>query len=206
MCLRGMGWLLQSVAACGGVWHGGIHPQKDCVYGVGVSRPSPIRSVVFVAVTHHPTPMTPHNRRYYLENQLSKPLLRLFGPIMDHPESLLRGEHTRSVFVRVLGRAPQPLPLSLSLPPNLQWSHLVSFSLLLRTRPLVTFTLALTSPRRGWGGRRACVCVGGGGCAETHALHVHGHHALLCEDLQVHGVQDAHDWGGEDAVRPLPAP
>lgn len=33
----------------------------------------------------------PIDCKYYLENQLSKPLLRIFGPILKTPESLLRG-------------------------------------------------------------------------------------------------------------------
>ncbi len=41
----------------------------------------------------------PIDNKYYLENQLSKPLLRLFGPILDHPESLLTGDHTRTIYV-----------------------------------------------------------------------------------------------------------
>jgi hypothetical protein len=114
-------WHGVAVAVCFGVWWCMAwwdSPSTGLRLWCGCVPTQSNGSVVFVAVTHHPTPMTPHNRRYYLENQLSKPLLRLFGPIMDHPESLLRGEHTRSVFVRVLGRAPQPLPPSLSLPPN----------------------------------------------------------------------------------------
>lgn len=31
---------------------------------------------------------------YYLQNQLSKPLLRIFAPILPNPESLLKGDHT----------------------------------------------------------------------------------------------------------------
>lgn len=40
----------------------------------------------------------PIDYKYYLENQLSKPLLRIFEPILgDKAESiLLRGEHTRT--------------------------------------------------------------------------------------------------------------
>jgi len=37
--------------------------------------------------------------QYYLQNQLSKPLLRIFEPIMSNPESLLKGDHTRSVYI-----------------------------------------------------------------------------------------------------------
>lgn len=40
----------------------------------------------------------PIDFQYYLQNQLSKPLLRIFGPILSHPESLLSGEHTRHVY------------------------------------------------------------------------------------------------------------
>jgi len=36
----------------------------------------------------------PIDFEYYLSNQLSKPLIRIFGPIMPNPESLLKGDHT----------------------------------------------------------------------------------------------------------------
>lgn len=39
----------------------------------------------------------PIDTEYYLQNQLSNPLTRLFEPIIDHPESLLCGDHTRSI-------------------------------------------------------------------------------------------------------------
>ncbi|KAG2226707.1 hypothetical protein INT45_001054 [Circinella minor] len=40
----------------------------------------------------------PIDTRYYLENQLSKPLLRIFEPILgEKAESLLKGAHTRTV-------------------------------------------------------------------------------------------------------------
>jgi len=40
----------------------------------------------------------PIDTRYYLENQLSKPLLRIFEPIMgDRANSLLNGDHTRTI-------------------------------------------------------------------------------------------------------------
>lgn len=38
----------------------------------------------------------PLDTNYYLENQLRKPLIRIFEPIMPDPNSLLKGEHTRS--------------------------------------------------------------------------------------------------------------
>ncbi len=42
----------------------------------------------------------PIDTRYYLENQLSKPLLRIFEPIMGpKSESLLSGEHTRKITI-----------------------------------------------------------------------------------------------------------
>jgi DNA polymerase delta subunit 1 len=41
----------------------------------------------------------PIDTTYYLENQLSKPLMRLFEPIIKSPEELLAGEHTRTVYV-----------------------------------------------------------------------------------------------------------
>ena len=39
----------------------------------------------------------PIDTEYYLTNQLSKPLMRIFEPIIENPESLLRGEHTAKV-------------------------------------------------------------------------------------------------------------
>lgn len=40
----------------------------------------------------------PLDTRYYLENQLSKPLMRIFEPIMGATcQSLLAGEHTRTI-------------------------------------------------------------------------------------------------------------
>lgn len=41
----------------------------------------------------------PIDTAYYLENQLAKPLMRLFEPIMAHPEEILTGDHTRIVHV-----------------------------------------------------------------------------------------------------------
>lgn len=41
----------------------------------------------------------PIDFRYYLDNQLAKPLHRIFEPILDNPNELLSGEHTRSVHV-----------------------------------------------------------------------------------------------------------
>jgi len=40
----------------------------------------------------------PLDYKYYLENQLSQPLIRIFTPIIDNPESLLNGDHTRSIY------------------------------------------------------------------------------------------------------------
>lgn len=39
----------------------------------------------------------PIDTRYYLDNQLSKPITRLFEPIIDNVSSLFHGEHTRSI-------------------------------------------------------------------------------------------------------------
>jgi DNA polymerase delta subunit 1 len=39
----------------------------------------------------------PIDTQYYLENQLSKPLMRIFEPILDNPTELLQGDHTRAV-------------------------------------------------------------------------------------------------------------
>jgi len=39
----------------------------------------------------------PIDTEYYLSNQLSNPLLRIFEPIIANPQSLLTGEHTRTV-------------------------------------------------------------------------------------------------------------
>jgi DNA polymerase delta subunit 1 len=41
----------------------------------------------------------PIDTKYYLDNQLSKPLMRIFEPILTNPQELLAGEHTRSVHV-----------------------------------------------------------------------------------------------------------
>lgn len=39
----------------------------------------------------------PIDTRYYLENQLAKPLMRIFEPLLSHPEELISGDHTRVV-------------------------------------------------------------------------------------------------------------
>lgn len=39
----------------------------------------------------------PIDFKYYLDNQLSKPLMRIFGPIIESPQSLLVGDHTRAI-------------------------------------------------------------------------------------------------------------
>mmetsp|Transcript_74772 Transcript_74772/g.146257 ORF Transcript_74772/g.146257 Transcript_74772/m.146257 type:complete len:332 (-) Transcript_74772:280-1275(-) len=39
----------------------------------------------------------PVDVEYYLHNQLSKPLLRIFEPIIDNPNTLLNGDHTRTI-------------------------------------------------------------------------------------------------------------
>ena len=41
----------------------------------------------------------PLDYKYYLDNQLSGPLLRIFKPILKNPASLLTGEHTRSITI-----------------------------------------------------------------------------------------------------------
>mgnify|MGYP004716130439 CR=1 FL=1 len=42
----------------------------------------------------------PVDTKYYLENQLSKPLMRIFEPILgDKANSLLAGEHTRTISI-----------------------------------------------------------------------------------------------------------
>lgn len=41
----------------------------------------------------------PVDAQYYLENQLGKPLVRLFSALMPHPESLLTGDHTRTIAI-----------------------------------------------------------------------------------------------------------
>jgi DNA polymerase delta subunit 1 len=40
----------------------------------------------------------PIDASYYLTNQLSKPLLRIFGPVIENPNTLLSGDHTRSIY------------------------------------------------------------------------------------------------------------
>lgn len=39
----------------------------------------------------------PIDANYYLENQLKKPIQRLFSPIISNPDTLLKGDHTRMV-------------------------------------------------------------------------------------------------------------
>lgn len=41
----------------------------------------------------------PIDTKYYLENQLSKPLMRIFEPIVKNADEILSGEHTRTVHV-----------------------------------------------------------------------------------------------------------
>lgn len=41
----------------------------------------------------------PIDTKYYLENQLSKPLMRIFEPILKNPQELLCGDHTRTVHI-----------------------------------------------------------------------------------------------------------
>ena len=42
----------------------------------------------------------PIDSKWYLSNQLSKPLTRIFEPIIDNVEkSLLQGDHTRKIFI-----------------------------------------------------------------------------------------------------------
>ena len=41
----------------------------------------------------------PIDTQYYLENQLSKPLMRIFEPILENSKELLAGDHTRAVKV-----------------------------------------------------------------------------------------------------------
>lgn len=41
----------------------------------------------------------PIDTKYYLENQLSKPLMRIFEPIVKNADEILSGEHTRTVYV-----------------------------------------------------------------------------------------------------------
>src|SRR5688572_31710875 len=47
----------------------------------------------------HPLHVLEHglaiDAQYYLENQLTKPLTRIFVALMPHPETLFRGDHTR---------------------------------------------------------------------------------------------------------------
>lgn len=41
----------------------------------------------------------PIDLMYYVENQLEKPIVRIFGAIMTNPHSLLKGEHTRAIHI-----------------------------------------------------------------------------------------------------------
>lgn len=43
---------------------------------------------------------------YYLHNQLSKPLVRIFEPIIENTSSLFHGDHTRVISVRPACAAP----------------------------------------------------------------------------------------------------
>lgn len=40
----------------------------------------------------------PIDAQWYLEHQISQPLMRLFEPIMENPGSLLTGDHTRKIY------------------------------------------------------------------------------------------------------------
>lgn len=51
----------------------------------------------------------PIDTEHYIEHQLSKPIARLFEPIMDNVNSLLQGEHTRRVKTTVLATGPMNL-------------------------------------------------------------------------------------------------
>ena len=39
----------------------------------------------------------PLDTEWYLEHQLSEPIKRLFDPIVDNTESMLKGDHTRKI-------------------------------------------------------------------------------------------------------------
>jgi len=41
----------------------------------------------------------PIDTQYYLDHQLTLPLTRLFEPILDNPQSLFKGDHTRKIFI-----------------------------------------------------------------------------------------------------------
>ena len=41
----------------------------------------------------------PIDTKYYLENQLTNPLMRIFEPLVKNPDELFAGEHTRTVHV-----------------------------------------------------------------------------------------------------------
>jgi hypothetical protein len=43
----------------------------------------------------------PIDTEYYLTNQLSNPLQRIFEPIIPNPQTLISGDHTRTVSERV---------------------------------------------------------------------------------------------------------
>ncbi|EJW01428.1 hypothetical protein EDEG_00022 [Edhazardia aedis USNM 41457] len=48
----------------------------------------------------------PIDTEYYLENQLSKPIYRLFEPILQNVMELTRGEHTRTVNISLPSKGP----------------------------------------------------------------------------------------------------
>jgi DNA polymerase delta subunit 1 len=53
----------------------------------------------------------PIDTRYYLENQLSGPLTRIFEPIIDNVNTLFSGEHTRIIIVRIHPLHPKFAPM-----------------------------------------------------------------------------------------------
>ncbi|KAM0676171.1 hypothetical protein GVAV_000134 [Gurleya vavrai] len=51
----------------------------------------------------------PVDTEYYIENQLSKPVFRLFDPIMDNVSDLMKGEHTTSIKSNVPTKGPMSM-------------------------------------------------------------------------------------------------
>jgi DNA polymerase delta subunit 1 len=67
-------------------------PYVICQAAKGVPAYEKSEDPVFVLDNNLPVDV-----EYYLHNQLSKPLLRIFEPIIDNPQSLLSGDHTRTI-------------------------------------------------------------------------------------------------------------
>jgi hypothetical protein len=68
------------------------------VYSSSQGAPAYEKSEDPVWVLEHNLPI---DTEYYLTNQLSNPLQRIFEPIIPNPQTLISGDHTRTVSERV---------------------------------------------------------------------------------------------------------